>query len=140
MPSTTLEGNIVSQTVLSQTQTLNLVASTKLPGAPTLHLTLIYKPDTDPATLDGTGVISQAIAPPGGRIDVQGIHGEVTDVQFFQSSGSRLISLRGVCSEPPALVLFPFSAVFVVDSKWIGEGSFTYGSKSISRVPIRADK
>jgi hypothetical protein len=130
----------VAQTVLSQTQTLNLVASTGLLGAPTLHLTLIYNPDTVPATLDGTGVITQAVAPPGGRIDVHGIHGEVTELQFFQSSGSNLISLRGVCSEPPAMVLFPFSAVFVTDSKWNGEGSFTYGSKTVSRVPIRADK
>jgi Domain of unknown function (DUF1842) len=84
-------------------------------------------------------VIIQAVTPPGGRIDVQGIHGEVTEMRFFQSSGCQLISLGGLCSEPPALVLFPFSAAFVTDSSWNGEGKFTYGSKTIWQAQIRAD-
>lgn len=130
----------MTQNVLSQTQILKLVASTEKPGAPMLRLSLIYNTDTLPPTLDGTGIITQAVTPPGGRIDVQGIHGEVTELQFFQSSGNLLISLRGLCSEPPAMVLFPFSAVFVTDRNWKGEGNFTYGSKTVSRVPIRADK
>jgi len=133
------KGTIVTQGVLSQTQTLNLMAGTGLPGAPTLNMRLIFNPDTAPPTLDGTGAITQAVTPPGGRIDVQGIHGEVTEIGF-QSTVLRLINLRGVCSGPPALVLFPFSAAFVTDSNWNGEGSFTYGGKVIARVRIRAEQ
>jgi len=77
---TQLEGNIVTQTnTVTQHKTLHFTASTGLPGAPTLQMTLIY--DTEKRTLGGTGVITQAVAPPGGRIDVQGIHGEVTDLK-----------------------------------------------------------
>jgi hypothetical protein len=47
--------------------------------------------------------------------------------------------VAGTGSEPPAMVLYPFSAVFVVDSDWNGEGTITYGGKTLSRVPIRAE-
>jgi len=127
----------MTQDVLLPVQTLHLMATTGQPGAPTLTLSLIYNPDTEPATLDGKGMITQAVTPPGGRIEVQGIHGEVTEMRHFQSSGNQMISIRGLCSEPNAQVLYPFSAVFVTDSNWKGEGSFTYGSKTVSGVPIR---
>jgi Domain of unknown function (DUF1842) len=125
-------GNIVTQTnTVTQHKTLHFTASTGLPGAPTLQMTLIY--DTEKRTLGGTGVITQAVAPPGGRIDVQGIHGEVTDLK----AGFRLLTVRGSCTEPPAMVIFDFSAAFVIDRKnWNGEGIFNYGPKTVGPVPV----
>lgn len=118
-------------TTVTQLQTLQFTAGTGLPGAPSLQLTLLYHPEK--LTLDGTGVITQAITPPGGRIEVEGIHGEVTHLR----SGDSLITLRGSCHEPPMMVIFDFSAGFVVDSKWKGEGVFIYGPKAIGPVPIQ---
>jgi hypothetical protein len=128
----TTGGNIVTQTTtVTQHQALQFTAGTGLPGAPGLHMTLLYNPEK--RTLDGTGEIIQAVTPPGGRIDVQGIHGEVTDLQ----SGFRLITLRGSCTQPPTMVIFNFSAAFVTDSKWKGEGVFNYGPKTVGPVPIQ---
>jgi hypothetical protein len=116
---------------VTQHQTLHFTAGTGQPGAPTLQMTLIYDPEK--RTLDGAGVITQAVTPPGGRIDVQGIHGEVIDLQ----AGSRLIALRGSCTEPPQMVIFDFSAAFVVDrNNWNGEGIFNYGRKTSGPVPV----
>ena len=128
----------MTQSTLPQIQTLHLVAGAGVPGAPALNLDLIYNTDVAPPTLDGKGLITQAVTPPGGRIEVHGIHGEVTEMRT--SPGMRMINLRGVCSEPPTTVLFPFSAVFVVDRDWNGEGSFTYGGKKVVSVPIRAER
>lgn len=126
----------MKQGVLQPVQTLHLVTIGQ-PGSPTLTLSLIYNPDLNPATLDGKGEISQAVTPPGGRIEVQGIHGEVSELRVLQPSGNYVFSLRGQCAEPPNTVLFPFSAAFITDREWNGEGHFTYGSKTVSGVQIR---
>ena len=118
-------------TTVTEHQTLQFTVGTGLPGAPSLQMTLLYQPEK--RTLDGAGVITQAVTPPGGRIDVQGIHGEVTDLQ----SGMRLITLRGSCTEPPLMVVLNFSAAFVTDSMWKGEGVFNYGPKTVGPVPIQ---
>ena len=118
-------------TIVTQLQTLHFTAGTGMPGAPSLQMTLLYDPEK--RTLDGTGVITQAVTPPGGRIDVTGIHGHVTPLQ----SGYQLITLHGSATEPPLMVIFDFSAGFVTDTEWKGEGVFAYGPKTVGPVPVQ---
>lgn len=122
---------MTQSTTVTLHQTLHFTAGTGLPGAPSLQMTLLYDPEK--GTLDGTGVITQAVTPPGGRIEVEGIHGRVTPLQ----SGDRLITLRGACHEPPSMVIYDFLAGFVTNSDWKGEGVFIYGPKAVGPVPVQ---
>jgi hypothetical protein len=122
---------VAQTTTVTQYQTLHFTAGTALPGAPSLQMTLLY--DQEKGTLAGTGVITQAVTPPGGRIDVEEIHGRVTPL----NSGDRLITLRGAAHEPPMMVVFEFSAGFVTNAKWKGEGVFIYGPKAIGPAPVQ---
>ena len=106
------------------------------PGAPILHLNLIYNPAVTPPTLDGAGLITQAVRSPDGRGTVTGIHGAVYGLTFGKAT--RVFTLRGTYEPSPIEPLeVPFEATFVTDNDWKGEGGFSFGGRPIARVGIQ---
>ncbi len=122
---------------LSGAQHLQLMAGNLgQPGAPILHLGLIYNPAANPATLDGTGLITQAVTPPGGRGTVTGIHGVV--YELGSDKATRVFTLRGTYEPSPIEPLeVPFEAMFVTDNDWKGEGGFSFGGRPNAPVAIQ---
>lgn len=108
------------------------------PGAPILSLALMYDPVT--GLISGQGLITQAIAPPNGRIGIHGITGVVHGLGL--GGVTRVISLKGTFQHsltPPAIgeITEKFEATFVTDNSWQGHGSFAYGGQRITNVPVK---
>lgn len=107
-------------------------------GAPVLHLVLLV--DQDDGSVTGKGVITQAVAPPGGVQAVSNITGQVRALGF--GPATQVLMLKGVIIStlpPPAIgtIEAPFSAYFVTDNDWVGKGGFDYGPRKIADVPVR---
>lgn len=108
------------------------------PGAPILHLALLY--DTELGTLNGKAQITQAVAPPNGRIVIRHVTGQVHGLGLGQAT--RAVALSGEYAQslpPPAIGTFieKFEATFVTDNKWRGHGTFSYGGHVVANVPVK---
>lgn len=104
------------------------------PGAPILHVqALVYAPT---GRITGTADITQAIAPPGGDIEIHDLRGEIRYLGYG-TSAKRIVALSGFFSpnktEP---ILEPFSASLEIEDDWKGEGSFKYGTQEVNDVPV----
>ncbi len=122
---------------------VNLDVSTGLIGAPTLHLKLGVNAVT--GVVQGTGEITQAIAPPNGVIHIPHITGVIHHTGFGKDT--LLVSLQGeyLHSNPPSLVVYTVkvTAALAVDASWNGTGVFTNGSHvyndcTVTNVPVAA--
>lgn len=109
-----------------------------MPGAPVLSLALMYDPGT--GMMSGSGLITQSVAPPNGRIAIHGISGPVHSLGL--GVARRVIALTGTFERtltPPAIgqVTEKFQATFSTDNEWQGHGSYTYGGQTVQNVPVK---
>lgn len=124
---------------LSSVTLLQLISGNlDVPGAPVLNLALMY--DSQSGAVAGEALITQAIAPPDGRILVRNVTGQVHGLGI--GGVTRVMSLKGeyvYILPPPAIgsVTEKFEATYVTDNQWKGHGSFQYGGKSVRNVPIK---
>jgi hypothetical protein len=107
------------------------------PGAPILHLALMY--DGETGALNGEALISQAVMPPSGRVVVRHVSGDVHGLGL--GGATRVLTVQGEYMQslpPPAIGSFleKFSATFVTDNHWKGHGSFEFGSHKVTNVPV----
>jgi hypothetical protein len=110
----------------------------EVPGAPVLNLALMY--DGQTGAVSGEALVTQAIAPPDGRLLVRNVSGEVHGLGL--GGATRVMSLRGeyvYTLPPPAIgsITEKFEANFVMNQQWVGHGSFQYGGKTMRNVPIK---
>ncbi|MEW6595901.1 MAG: DUF1842 domain-containing protein [Pseudomonadota bacterium] len=109
------------------------------PGAPIFHLhAAVYAPT---GTVHGAGEITQALAPPAGKISVTRVQGQIHYLGLAPPY-NRVVSLKGealVAFPPPAIgtIVEPFEAVMTVDEHWNGHGSFSWGPHHITNVPVK---
>jgi hypothetical protein len=108
-----------------------------IPGAPTLHFSLLVNPPS--GSVSGLVRITQATNPPlDAEIKVSGsIHA------LGSQSETNIVLLEGTYPyvlPPPAIgtVLEKFSAVLWVDNKWNGYGDFNWGSHGVKNVPVHS--
>jgi len=106
-------------------------------GAPILTMALMI--DGEDGSVHGKGEITQAIAPPYGELSVSNITGQVRSMGF--GPATRAVALKGTIYstlKPPAIgtVEIPFSAFFVTDNDWVGNGYFNYPPHDVTDVPI----
>ncbi|MBW8827858.1 MAG: DUF1842 domain-containing protein [Burkholderiales bacterium] len=126
---------------LTKVNHVHLIAGNQgMPGAPLLNLELLYNAEPNPASLSGLAVISQAIAPPNSRIVINNVSGFVHGLGLGKVT--RVFTLSGEYWQtltPPAIgsVRESFTATFVTDNNWQGEGTFTYGGHCVTGVPIK---
>lgn len=111
------------------------------PGAPILTLSLIYNVDQEDGQLSGIAVISQAIAPPNGRIVIKNVSGPVHGLGLGGKE-TRVFSLKGEYVQsfpPPAIgeIVEKFTATFATDNNWKGHGTFAYGGHVVHNVPVK---
>lgn len=131
----------MSQPELTKVQHLQLIAgNVGMPGAPVLNLSLVYNPDSNPGSLSGLAVITQAVASPNSRIEIRNVSGTVHGLGLGKAT--RVFSLTGEYWQsfpPPAIgsVQEKFTATFVTDNNWQGEGGFSYGGNQVTGVPIK---
>lgn len=105
------------------------------PGAPILHVqALVYAPT---GRITGTASITQAIAPPGGNIEIHDLRGEIRELGYG-TPAKRLVALSGFFSPDPLTpILESFSASLEIEQdEWKGEGSFKYGTQEVNGVPV----
>jgi hypothetical protein len=107
------------------------------PGAPILHLALMY--DSESGTLNGEAMISQAVTPPNGRVLVRHVSGDVRGLGL--GGATRVMTVQGEFIQslpPPAIGSFveKFTATFVTDNHWKGHGSFEFASHKVTNVPV----
>lgn len=110
------------------------------PGAPILHFDLIVVAAT--GSVSGIAVITQAVASPGGSIEVQ-VTGQVRPAGL--GSITQLVAFSGTYVydfPPPAIghLQAHLSAHFAVDAAWNGRGGFTYLGHQIDDVPVAAQR
>ncbi|HYD69264.1 DUF1842 domain-containing protein [Azospirillum sp.] len=109
-----------------------------LPGAAILTLNLgVYAP-TGQVTGDAT--ITQAIAPPDGKITVPQVTGFIHDTGFGKNQ--RLLAVQGqyvVCVPPPAIgcYLAQFQCAATLNEDGTGRATFTYGGHTVTDVPVK---
>ena len=106
-----------------------------------LQLALTY--NTESGTLNGEAVISQAIAPPYGRLVVRHAAGQVHVLGFGPAKQTFTVAgLFNVPLPPPQIghTIEKFSASFITDLDWRGHGSFSYGSHQVVNVPVEPKK
>lgn len=108
-----------------------------LPGAPILTMALLI--DGADGTVQGKGEISQAVAPSYGELRVSNITGQVRSMGF--GPATQALALKGTIFttlKPPAIgtMEIPFSAFFVTDNDWVGNGYFNYPPNDVTDVPI----
>ena len=129
----------MSNSELSAIQHLTLLAGNLgMPGAPILHLSVLYNSET--GHLNGEAVITQAIAPPNGRIVIKNVTGLAHGLGI--GGATRVFSLSGEYVQsfpPPAIgqITEKFSAIFTTDNAWKGHGTFSYGGNTVNNVPIK---
>lgn len=116
-----------------------LVGNEGMPGAPLLHVAAAV--DAPTGHITGQAEITQAIAPPGGLIRIDHLHGRVHSLGF--GPAVRVVALKGsyvFSFPPPAIgeVIAQFSATLVIaQEEWTGRGSFSYGGKEVDDVPVK---
>ena len=108
-----------------------------MPGAPILTMALMI--DGADGTVQGKGKITQALVPPYGELPVSDITGQVRAMGF--GPATQALSLKGTIFttlKPPAIGTLetPFSAFFVTDNDWVGNGYFNYPPNDVTDVPI----
>jgi len=108
-----------------------------MPGAPILTMALLI--DGADGTVQGKGEITQAVAPPYGELRVSNITGQVRSMGF--GPATQALALNGTIFttlKPPAIgtMEIPFSAFFVTDNDWVGNGYFNYPPNDVTDVPI----
>ena len=108
-----------------------------MPGAPILTMALLI--DGADGTAQGKGEITQAVAPPYGELRVSNITGQVRSMGF--GPATQALALHGTIFttlKPPAIgtMEIPFSAFFVTDNDWVGNGYFNYPPNDVTDVPI----
>jgi hypothetical protein len=108
------------------------------PGAPILHLSLLVNAVTGQIT--GQGTQSQAIAPPGGKINISNITGVMHSAGFGKVT--KLIALKGeafISFPPPAIgsYIAPFNAAFATDNNFAGHGGWHLGTTIIADAPVK---
>jgi hypothetical protein len=107
---------------------VDLDVSTGLPGAPTLHLQLGVNAVT--GVVQGSGEITQALAPPHGITHIPHINGVLHHTGFGKDT--LLVSLQGeyLHTNPPSEVVYnvKVTAALALDASWNGTGVFTNGS------------
>ena len=108
-----------------------------MPGAPILTMALMI--DGADGTVQGKGEISQALAPPYGELRVSNITGQIRAMGF--GPATQALALKGTIFttlKPPAIgtMEMPFSAFFVTDNDWVGNGYFNYPPNDVTDVPI----
>lgn len=124
---------------LSSVTLLHLLSGNlEVPGAPVLHLALSY--DNQSGAISGQALITQAIAPPDGRLLIRNVSGQVHGLGV--GGATRVMSLKGEYVHilpPPAIgsVTEKFECTYVTDNEWKGHGSFEYGGRSVRNVPIK---
>ncbi|MED5595741.1 DUF1842 domain-containing protein [Janthinobacterium sp. P210006] len=109
-----------------------------LPGAPILNLALFYNPDD--GSLSGEALITQAIAPPHGRVVIRPVSGSVYGLGIGGATRAFNLSGEYVVSVPPPAIgsyLAKFEAIFVTDNNWNGRASFTYDHNKVEDVPVK---
>jgi hypothetical protein len=111
-----------------------------VPGAPVLNLALMY--DGQSGAVNGEALVTQAIAPPDGSILMRSVSGQVYGLGLGVGGTTRVMTLRGeyvYSLPPPAIgsVTEKFEANFAMDQGWSGHGSFTYGGKTVTNVPVK---
>lgn len=108
---------------------LDLSFSDGLPGAPTLWLDLVVNAAT--GAFNGTGRITQALAPPYGNIFIPSVSGQLEETGFPKAE--RLLRATGHYGIPfgPPPMIGHINALMmtacVADMEWNGKGSFSYG-------------
>jgi hypothetical protein len=108
-----------------------------MPGAPILRMALMIDPAD--GTVQGKGEITQTLAPPYGELSVSNITGQVRSMGF--GPATQALALKGTIFttlKPPAIgtMEIPFSAFFVTDNDWVGNGYFNYPPHDVTDVPI----
>lgn len=110
------------------------------PGAPILHFALLVHAST--GKVSGQVQITQAVAPPDGSTHVN-VTGQLRQLGFGQGPVTQLVSLEGTYPyslPPPAIgsVIEQFSASFATDKQWNGRGSFSWGGREASDIPVHS--
>lgn len=107
------------------------------PGATILLVdALVYAPA---GRITGTADILRAEAPPGGKIEIHDLRGEIRSLGYG-TPAKRLVALSGFfVPDPPGGLLESFSASLEIEQdSWEGEGSFKYGPHTVKGkvVPV----
>ncbi len=129
------------ETVVGLYRVALIVGNEGTPGAPLLELQLVV--DAPSGRISGQAVITQAIAPPEGRIVVSNLTGQIRSLGF--GPAVRVVSLEGSYEHflaPPAIgvATLPFSATLLIPQAcWDGRGSFSYGGRDVDDVPVAAE-
>jgi len=110
----------------------------QMPGAPTLHFSLLVVSAT--GKVSGHAMITQAIAPPQGQKYINDITGQVRATGLGPIT--KVVSLKGTYYDilpPPAIgtIAVPFEASFAVNNEWVGRGSFSCGTVHAEDVPVQ---
>lgn len=108
-----------------------------MPGAPTLTLNLLVNAPT--GAVSGNAMITQALPPPYGQINIPQVTGGTYHTGFGEDT--MLVHLTGqyVVSVPPPAIgsyLAHFSAALAVDRAWTGKGSYEYGGHVITDCTV----
>lgn len=107
------------------------------PGAPVLQLALTY--NTENGVLNGEALITQAVAPPYGRLEVLHATGQVHVLGFGPAKQTFTVEGEIFIPFPPPQIghsTEKFSASFITDLDWKGSGSFSYGNNKVVNVPV----
>ncbi len=99
-------------------------------GAPTFHYNVLVNPITH--EIHGFGSITQAVAPPHNMLHVNITSGRVNGLGIIPYS--LLITMQGTVSNPPSMLVSPFTAHMMVDMHWNGIGGFEYLGHHIENV------
>ncbi len=131
----------MSQSEFTQVSRIQLVAgNVGLPGAPILNLVLLYNIEPNPSTLSGMGVVALEGAPANEKIIVHSVSGVVHGLALGKAT--RVFTLKGEywqAQGAPAIGSYreQFTATFVTDSHWHGEGAFSYGTNYVKGIAIK---
>lgn len=113
------------------------VGNLNLPGAPIMHFSLVVVPSAN--SVSGTVEITQALAPPYGKIVIRNVTGVIRSTGF--GSVTQVVALQGVYYQsltPPAIgeIQEKFSAHMAINNSWDGSGGFSYGNNNVENVPV----
>jgi hypothetical protein len=112
------------------------------PGAPILEFDLLVNSST--GNVSGHAQITQVVAPPGVRIDINNVTGKVRTL-VFGGTVTLAVTLKGTYGQPGPpptdfIILEHFLAQFSTNEQWDGRGSFDYGTHVVNDVPVTCEK
>jgi hypothetical protein len=108
---------------------VDIILTSGLAGAPTLHLDLLV--DAATGAVSGSGRLTQAVTPPFGNLFIPAISGQLEATGFPKAE--RLLRASGHYGIPfgPPPMFGHIDALMTmacaVDLQWDGKGSFSYG-------------